>query len=167
VRYTTARHTAAEAIDAVFADRGQPSPPCATHLTPVTGGAIGDREAFLASVAQQGQGLPDAWLRRIALTHGTECGGVLQLARDRPELAQPLGTRCEVSGAEILHAVRHEAAVTLSDAVLRRTEAGSSGYPGDDAIANAAAITARELAWSDERTAAEVAAVRSFYRLPG
>ncbi len=41
---------------------------------------------------------------------------------------------------EILHAVEHEAAITLADAVIRRTEAGSAGHPGDDALAAAAAV---------------------------
>lgn len=167
VRYTTARQTAAQAIDAVFADREQSPPACTTDVTPVVGGTIGERDAFVSRTTREHRALPEPWVRRAALSYGTTVAAVAQLAQDHPALARPLGAMCDVSGAEILHAVRHEAAVTLADALLRRTEAGSAGYPGDDAVEAAAAIMASALGWSAERTASEVSAIASVYRLPG
>jgi len=40
---------------------------------------------------------------------------------------------------------------------------GALGYPGDDALARAAAIVGTELGWSDARRREEIASVRSFY----
>jgi glycerol-3-phosphate dehydrogenase len=54
----------------------------------------------------------------------------------------------------------------LSDALIRRTEAGSAGHPGRDAIASAAAAMARELSWNDRRVADEIAETAAFYQLP-
>ena len=91
---------------------------------------------------------------------------MLQIVRDQPALAQPLGRQCGVTGAEILHAARHEAAVKLTDALIRRTEAGSAGHPGADAIERAAEIMARQLGWDEWHTRNEIAEVEAFYRLP-
>jgi glycerol-3-phosphate dehydrogenase len=64
---------------------------------------------------------------------------------------------------EILEAVRDEMVVTLADAVLRRTPLGALGFPGDAALASAAAVVAKELGWSPERAQQEIIAVRKFY----
>ena len=85
------------------------------------------------------------------------------LATERPGLARPLAEGCTVTGAEILHAVRHEAAITLGDAVLRRTEAGTAGHPGRGALEAAAAIIAGALGWDTARVAAEIAEVEAVY----
>jgi glycerol-3-phosphate dehydrogenase len=53
--------------------------------------------------------------------------------------------------AEILHAVRCEAARTLSDVVLRRTDLGGSGHPGSAALEAAATLMAKELHWDATR----------------
>jgi glycerol-3-phosphate dehydrogenase len=167
VRYTTARDTAARAIDAVLRRRGNAAPACITDRTPVCGGAIEDKERFLrTALLHESAGLPASLLRRLALTYGTQYGDVLELIRQDATLAMPLGRSCTVTSAEILYATRCEAAVTLADALIRRTEAGSAGHPGDDAVASAAAIMARELGWDARRTAAEREMVDAFYWLP-
>jgi glycerol-3-phosphate dehydrogenase len=168
VRYTTARHTAACAVDAVFGVRGdRHPPPSRTDRTPVAGGAITNKENFLRAVLLRDvEGVPAEMLKRLALTYGAAYDGVLQMLRDEPALAYPLGRHCPVSRAEILYAVRNESALKLADAVIRRTEAGSAGHPGVDAIEHAASIMARELKWDEWRVGNEVAEVEAFYRLP-
>jgi glycerol-3-phosphate dehydrogenase len=125
VRYTTARHTAAEAVDVVFQQMGYSLPPaCRTDRTP--------------------------------LSTGLDDGG----PRSRGE---PPGAACAASDEQVRRAVRGEAAVHLSDAVIRRTEAGSAGHPGPDVVSNAARIMAEELGWNADRTREEIADVESFY----
>ena len=63
-------------------------------------------------------------------------------------------------------AVRKEMAITLADAVIRRTPLGALGYPGDDALERAAAIVGAELKWSEARRREEIASVAAFYRGP-
>jgi glycerol-3-phosphate dehydrogenase len=168
VRYTTARATAAQAIDAVFAARGQATfPPSGTAETPLAGGAITNKENFLKAVLLRDvAGASPQILRRLALTYGTQYDHVLQIIRDRPVFAEQIGRYCDVTGAEILHAVRNESAVKLSDALIRRTEAGSAGHPGADAVEHAANIMARVLGWDDLKMRSEIAEVEAFYRLP-
>ena len=71
---------------------------------------------------------------------------------------------CDVIGAEILYAARHEMAIKLADALMRRTEAGAAGHPGGDAVERAAAIMARAHGWDEWRMRNEVAEVEAFYR---
>jgi len=168
VRYTTARHTAQEAVDAVFRSLGHPAPPpCRTAATPLHGGSIHRMDSFLKAVLLRDvDGIPNQTLKRIASTYGTGYDGVLQIARDVPALARPLGADCAVIGAEILYAARQEMALTLADALIRRTEAGAAGHPGADAVERAAVIMARAHDWDAARTRQEVEAVEAFYRLP-
>lgn len=168
VRYTTARATAALAIDAVFSARGDATFPVSrTAETPVTGGTITNKENFLRAVlVRDVKGAPPETLRRLALTYGTQYDTVLQIVRDRPVFAEPIGRHCAVTGAEILHAIRHECAIKLSDVLLRRTEAGAAGHPGRDAVDHAANIMARVMGWDEAKMNNEIAEVEAFYRLP-
>lgn len=168
VRYTTARHTAELAIDAVFRALGHQTPPaCRTAETPLQGGSINHMGNFLKAVVQRDvDGIPSATLKRIATTYGTGYDRVLQMARDVPALALPLGRNCDVLGAEILYAARREMAVKLGDAVIRRTEAGAAGHPGADALERAAAIMAGAHSWDERRTRNELAEAEAFFKLP-
>lgn len=168
VRYTTARHTASLAVDAVFRTLGHATPPpCRTAETPLFGASMAHVDNFLKAVLLRDiAGIAPETLRRIATTYGTGYDRVLQTARDVPALARPLGQGCDVLGAEILYAAHWEMAVKLSDAVVRRTEAGAGGHPGTDALERAAAIMARAHGWDEWRTRNEVAEVEAFYLLP-
>jgi glycerol-3-phosphate dehydrogenase len=168
VRYTTARHTAQQAVDAVFRSLGHATPPpCRTAETPLHGGSIVHMDNFLRAVlVRDVAGMTPATLRRIASTYGTGYDSVLRIARDVPALARPLGDSCEVIGAEILYAAKQEMALKLADAVIRRTEAGAAGHPGSDALERAATIMARAHGWDAVRTRSEIEAVENFYRLP-
>jgi glycerol-3-phosphate dehydrogenase len=168
VRYTTARDTAARAIDMVFKHRGVAAPPKSrSDQTPVAGGTIASKEQFVRAVMLRDvPGASKEMLQRLALTYGTHYNDVLNLLHDDPSQAEALGARCGVSGAEIQYAARHESAVLLADALIRRTEAGSAGHPGEDAIARAGTIMARELGWNAARLQREIDHVNDFYRLP-
>ena len=168
VRYTTARHTAREAVDAVFRALGHATPPpCRTAETPLQGGSIYSMDNFLRAVAQRDvDGISPDTLKRIATTYGTGYDRVLQMARDVPALGRPLGRDCSVLGAEILYAARTEMALKLGDALIRRTEAGAAGHPGTDAVERAAAIMARAHEWDEWRMRNEIGEVESFFRLP-
>jgi glycerol-3-phosphate dehydrogenase len=168
VRYTTARQTAEEAVDAVFSSLGhQTPPPCRTAETPLQGGSINRMDTFLRAVVQRDiDGIPAARLKRIATTYGTGYDTVLQVARDTPALGSPLGRNCDVIGAEILHAARTEMALKLADALLRRTDAGAAGHPGADAVERAAAIMAHAHGWDEWRTRNEIGEVEAFFKLP-
>lgn len=167
VRYTTARETAAEAVNATFRALGHAQPPaCRTDRTPLQGGAIARVTHLVADAARRHPDVPGDALSRLVRTYGTDHTRLLALAESAPHLAAPLGARCAVTGVEIAYAAREEMAVTLADALLRRTEAGSAGHPGADAVSRAADVMAAELGWDSTRRQSEIDAVEVFYRLP-
>jgi glycerol-3-phosphate dehydrogenase len=70
-----------------------------------------------------------------------------------------------VIGAQLAWAMRHEMALTLADAVIRRTPLGAMGYPGDPAAERAAGIVGSAMGWSPERKRKEIEMLRQFYGL--
>jgi glycerol-3-phosphate dehydrogenase len=164
-RYTTARHTAQLTVDRVFTVLGQPAPPCTTETTPLAGGDVGSLDAFLAAARRSANGLAADSGARLARLYGTEHAAVRQLLADGP-LSEPLSAACPTLGAEVVYAMREEMAVTLADAVLRRTEAGVTGHPGRPALERAAALMAFELGWPPAHIEAEIAACERVYDVP-
>lgn len=168
VRYTTARDTAERAVDLAVRQLQRVAAPCRTADTPLVGGDIpADVDDFMKQVTRPGDGpISSATRRRLACTYGTRHRQVLGMLISSPADRAPLGATCAVTAGEIRYAVREEMAVRLTDALLRRTEAGSAGYPGEDAVASAAGIMAAALDWTRKRIDTEIADVCRAYRLP-
>jgi glycerol-3-phosphate dehydrogenase len=59
----------------------------------------------------------------------------------------------------VVCAIKEEMAQTLADCVFQRTELGTAGHPGLDALQQAARVAGHELGWNADRTATELAAV--------
>lgn len=167
VRYTTARHTAEEAVTRAFKVLGYDTPPASTtDSAPLVGGDIADLAAHDAAVAHAaGRLLSAEHVARVSRAYGTDAFDVIARMQHTSALAQPLSEACPVTGAEVMHAVEFEGAVTLADALIRRTSAGTSGCPDDAALSAAAALVGAHQAWPVERQRREQDAVREFYRV--
>ena len=167
VRYTTARYTAERAVDMVLDQLRCTARPCRTATTPLVGGDLPDVDAFLRDASRPTHGwISGATRRRLARTYGTRYGAVVDRLLASEDDGAALGATCPVTVGEIRHAVQEEMAVRLSDALLRRTEAGSAGSPGEDAVATAARVMAVELGWTRQRIATEISALHRAYRIP-
>ena len=166
-RYTTARATAARAVDLACALLGRRAAPCRTDVAPLAGGNI---ERFAdyerAALASAPAGITADTLQRLVRCYGTDHAALTSLIQHAPPLGAPLSPACPVTRAEIAHAARHETAVHLADAVIRRTDAGSAGHPGRDAVRAAADVMAEELGWGRSRVDEEIDEVDRFYRIP-
>ncbi len=160
VRYTTARRSAEHAVDVIARALGTSVAACATATTQLDGGQIERFDAYVREATREATPeVPARLIERLVYNAGTAWRDIVALGRSATssgrDLLKPLGAACDVTGAEVLYAVREEMAMTLGDALLRRTEAGSRGYPGDDAVEAAAEIAGAELGWSDGRTQRE------------
>lgn len=164
VRYTTARATAEQAGDTVCALLARDFPASRTARQPLWGGDMTNVVRYeREQTASSPQG---ALVARLIGAYGTRYPEVTALVVGSPGLGERLSSTCAVTGAEILHAVRHEMALHLEDALLRRTAAGAGGHPGAEALARAADLMAAELGWTPERRASEIRAVEVFYERP-
>ena len=90
---------------------------------------------------------------------------VLALAADRAELTAPILSGQGDLLAEVVYAVRHEQARSLSDVLMRRTRLGildgrALTDPARPEALHVAEVISGELAWSQDRVAEEVAGFR-------
>lgn len=111
--------------------------------------ADGSRQAAQLQAADS---LPDLY--------GPLAWEVTEMARAEPGLLEPLAPGCRAIGAQVAHAFRREGAVHLTDALMRRTDVGAVGWPGEEAVRRAAEIAAGIMGWNDDRTREEVHEVR-------
>jgi glycerol-3-phosphate dehydrogenase len=164
-KYTTARGVAEQITDRVVRKLGRPPIPCRTSTTPLLQTVKTDSPSPRAPHHAAEVQLPADVQAHLAAAYGPAHVDVLRLIEAQPGLADRISADMPVIGAELVWAVRHEMAMTLSDAVMRRTPLGALGHPGEAAAARAAAILAGELRWDDERKEAELNALTAIYRV--
>jgi len=168
VKYTTARLTAAGAVDAVCSRLGRgTSSETSRHALPA-GTAEGATEALDLRLRTAGLELPEGTRRHLVDWYGTEAPDVLDVAGTSGLGASPI-PGSPVLAAEIAYAQSHAGAIRLADAVLRRTVLGATGHPGRAALEAAATVMARLCGWSDDQRAAEIALVEQRFEplVPG
>jgi glycerol-3-phosphate dehydrogenase len=164
-RATVARGAAEKAMNLVQRKLGEKIRRSPTETERIYGGKFDSFGTLVEEIRGQ---LPDdskVAAKSIAHNYGSGYAAMLECASD-PSLHNTLGGS-NVIGAEIIHAIRHEMAQSLSDIVLRRTELGSGGNPGDNAIEQAAKIAAIEFGWDDAETNSQVSAVQTILRQGG
>jgi glycerol-3-phosphate dehydrogenase len=163
-KYTTARRVAERVTDRLFTKLQRQAVACRTATTALPGGDMEDIEATVADARRVCDVvLPSDTIPHLVAAYGSGYREILVLCHGHPDLCGRVAEGSPVIGAELVWAVRHEMAMTLADAVVRRTPLGALGYPGDMAVDRAADLVAGALGWSHDRRRSEVAALRRFY----
>jgi glycerol-3-phosphate dehydrogenase len=158
-RYTIARLVAERAVDLVCRKLGKRTA-SRTAETPLYGADFGSVAELVHEVVgtTRGQLMPEI-AERLARNHGSAYGDILRVMTQAPDCGATIGGS-ETLNAEVIHAVRAEMAVKLADCVFRRTELGTAGDPGYEALETCARLMGRELGWSADRIGVELADVR-------
>ncbi|RZQ63312.1 glycerol-3-phosphate dehydrogenase/oxidase [Amycolatopsis suaedae] len=133
-KLTTYRKMAAEAVDKAIATAGLRAGPSPTRNLPLLGAA--SRSALTTVEAP----------RRLVATYGTEAASVRAIGDLDPALAEPLYPGCDITGAEVVWAVRQEGALDVDDVLHRRTRLGLVPAEADAARERAADLVERTLA---------------------
>ena len=163
-KYTTARAVAERVTDLLMQKLQRAPVTCRTATTLLPGGGTRDVGLAIAEARREyDEGLPTDTIPHLIAAYGSQYGDVLNLTTARPELKARVARSSPVIGAELVLAARSEMAVTLADAMIRRTPVGALGYPGDDAVSRGADLVGAEHQWSEDRKRAEIAAMKSFY----
>jgi len=120
-KYTTYRVMAKDTVDLVAHDAERRVAPCCTDRIALVGapGFAGtwNRRGTLAREA----GLHPGQVEHLLGRHGSRVTEVLDLVRERPELARPLAGADPYLEAEAVYAATHEGALHLDDVLTRRT----------------------------------------------
>jgi glycerol-3-phosphate dehydrogenase len=178
-KYTTARAVAERVVDLALVKLGREPIRCRTATTPLPGT---DRStipsAGTSAAANANRSLPGDVLEHLAACYGPDVDVVLALVHEVAGSGARVDERSPVIGAQLIHAMRHEMAATLADAVIRRTPLGALGHPGADVLSRAADVLSGEAAchetggetagndggWDPIRRRTEVDGVDAFYR---
>ena len=156
-KWTTSRRLAQIIIDRVGRKLGASLTNCTTASTPLPGGRFDAFDALANGAEAICPGV--ASIRHLAHMFGARLPLLLKGAK-MTDLA-PLGPSGDTL-AQIHFAVREEMALTLEDAVMRRTSLGQFGPPpGLDKAANAMATL---LGWDSARTRAEIDSLAPLFR---
>jgi len=163
-KWTTSRALAEKTVDLALGTLNLPAKDCSTARARLPGGHIQRIAAFMTDARAKHGEL--AGIDHLARLYGSRLEQVLALTMSQPDLARRLGTTGDVS-AQIVHGVRQEMALTLEDAVMRRTGLGQLGDPGKKALETAAFVIAGELGWSETRKRAEIDSIGHIFRTVG
>jgi glycerol-3-phosphate dehydrogenase len=137
---------------------GRLAPPRAsTDREPLPGGEVRDLNVLIESLSVEGFDRTVA--THLVHTFGGEAAAVARLAQSDPGLAEPVIEGHTTIWAELLHAMRREMALTLTDLLIRRTHLF---YVAPDQVLDAidriAQFAAGEMGWDGERRDAEISA---------
>jgi glycerol-3-phosphate dehydrogenase len=152
-KLTTYRRMAKLTVDRLVLREGREAP-CRTAEIPL---GMEARPADLDAPDEVGEEA----LSQLAFRYGHAARRVLDLARERPELAVPMVAGRPDLMAEAVLAARHEQARSLADVLLRRTRLGVLAAPSlrePEALRPIAAAIGGELGWSEARSEAEIGA---------
>lgn len=167
VKYTTARAVAERAVNIAARKLGRSLPRSRTASTVLPGAGVADHEALAIETARDAHiDLPAPVIERLSTLYAERSPDIIALMTAHPHLRRPVADAHAATAAEIVHVIRTEMAIHLTDIVARRTTLGAAGHPGHDVLTGCARAAAAELGWTVERTAQEVRAVEDLYRIP-
>jgi glycerol-3-phosphate dehydrogenase len=130
-----------------------------TSELPISGGSMTRGElAREARRIARNEKLSDETSRHLAFTYGSNCYQIVKLIREQEHLRAPMVDGLPQILAEVVYAARSEMAVTVADALVRRTRLAI--LAGEDSVRCAfatAEVMARELEWGDEEMKRQIA----------
>ncbi len=166
VKYTTARDVAEKIVDKVFEIKGQKPPKSSSSITPIYGGDIQQFNEYLQEAVRtlKVQGLDSEEVKSLIYNYGAAHSEVLKYTCIEKEDSNLLPS-LSLLKAQVIHGVREEMAQKLSDIILRRTELGSAGNPGEETLNFCADVMSQELGWSLEKKQIELNEMKKIYTL--
>ena len=163
VRYTMGRGDAAKAVDLIQKKLNQPVKSAATDYLRIHGGAFDTFDDLVRDINNSFKDkLGSLVCRALAHNYGSEYTQIRRLVENDNTLGETLG-ETTVLKAEILHAIRNEMALKLTDIIFRRTDLATGGYPGDETLQLCVDIAATEMGWSELTRQTEIAEIRRMF----
>ena len=156
-KWTTYRIMAKDAVDEAVAALDGKVPPSTTQDIALLGA-----EGYQAAWNKRGKIARAFGLHRVRVEHllnryGVLTDELLDLIRERPELAEPLPGADDYIAAEVVYAATHEGALHLEDVLARRTRISIEAWDrGVSAAPVAAALMGEALGWDAARIDKEV-----------
>lgn len=165
VKYTTGRAVAEQGIGLILRKLGHKNVPSQSSKRALTGGEFDSLDSLEGEISDHKPAVPsDHVIKHLAKNYGSDYRKIFELGNENAEWLKLLPGSNEVMAAEVIHAAREEMAVKLTDVILRRTDLGSAGPPDDVTLQACARLMAKEMGWSQSRTADETETVKKVYK---
>jgi glycerol-3-phosphate dehydrogenase len=150
-KYTTYRVMARDAVDAAMREGGFPHVECTTDTIELVGAAqFADLWAQRESIADRA-GVSIEVTEGLLRRHGDRIGDVLDLVDEDADLGARIDPSSGYLAAEAVVAVRHEAAETLEDILVRRTRVAlETGDGGAAAARTVTRMLVRHCGWDPD-----------------
>jgi glycerol-3-phosphate dehydrogenase len=133
-----------------------------TAVTPLHDGQIRNIGDYVSQESRRTSRELSSEIVRLLISHyGSAYSGVLDHLGRSTGSHETVSDVSSVIGAEVRYAIKEEMAQKLADVVFRRTTLGQAGNLTETSLRLAAAIMARELAWSEETMIGELEEVRT------
>ncbi|MBL7996784.1 glycerol-3-phosphate dehydrogenase/oxidase [bacterium] len=164
-KLTTYRHAAQLAIDAAHKKTSELSPVCLTDIIPLWGGAMENVESYITNNfadAHRRWNIDEMSFRHLVTLYGTHFEDVLKVADLHPGGFKKICSHGSDLRAQVIYAVRHEWAKTLTDVMLRRTPIGMNTCLGMDACEIVGNLMAGELRWNENKKREEIDNYKSY-----
>ena len=159
-KLTTYRQLAEDAVDDVMRRLGRHDPGCATRRRPLPG-AVGLNAPRLRAELLGRRASP-AVADRLLRIYGSAAQRVWSLAEADSALGRVVHPASGLLAAELVHAVTHERAVTLTDVLARRVMVAFEPGHGLEVVSELAEVVGERLGWDEHRRAAEVEGYRTW-----
>jgi glycerol-3-phosphate dehydrogenase len=164
VKYTTAPDVAEKTVHRVLKKMRRPVLPSIINNHYIVGGNIQDINKYKQEQIEKNlHHLGPESICHLIESYGNQYAAIVERHSGEKDAFEQLVPDSPVRRFEIIHAVREESAEKLSDVILRRTDLAGKGYPGDECLASAAQIMARELHWSPTRQEEEIRLCRNHF----
>lgn len=164
VKYTTARRVAEKTLRLATSDLDVGTPVRPPWETPLCGGGIHDFEQFVHDKKREYEHLAAAAaIERLAGLYGTRMEEIMTIASAEQSLCQPIPGCPDVMRAELRFVLETEQALTVCDAIIRRTGIGARGRPRPEAAEYFAEVMGRHLGWDEALKRKNVAALEDYY----
>ncbi|RKG76726.1 glycerol-3-phosphate dehydrogenase [Corallococcus terminator] len=156
-KLTTFRVMARDVVNAVERHLSMPHRKSTTDARPLPGGDIAKLATEFAAAREEVGDVATA--EHLVRAYGSRWRAVWALARETPELAEPLVEGLPYRLAEAAWGVSHEMVQTLADLLIRRLKvAFETRDQGRSAAVRAASVMAPLLGWDAEQTERQLAA---------
>jgi len=164
-KWTTSRGLAEIVINKALKKLNVPAKKSTTSTDYVVGSEIKNLETFIQEKEKQYKNFTPTQIRYLVKSYGTEIDALMQLSAQDEKWQEAITEDGENLG-QIVYAIRHEMAYTLSDLLLRRTGIGLLGHPGKDKLEEIASLAAQELNWDEAKKQEEIKALSRLLELP-
>jgi glycerol-3-phosphate dehydrogenase len=161
VKFTEARYVAEKAVDAVFSKLAKKPPKSMTAITPLDDGHRTLSDYDDQTSRRKLPELSTEMVRLLIAHYGSAYLKVLECRDQSTDSCEANGDMSYLMEAEVRYAIKQEMAQKLADVVFRRTTLGQPGKLTERSLGLAAAVMARELAWSEGTIVREMEEVRA------